>query len=30
MIKNIFLIAVGLVALVVIAGQAGLLSGQRP
>ena len=30
MIKNIFLIAVGLVALVVIAGQAGLLGGQRP
>lgn len=30
MIKNIFLIAVGLAALVVIAGQAGLLGGQRP
>ena len=30
MIKNIFLIAVGLVALVVIAGQVGLLGGQRP
>lgn len=30
MIKNLFLIAVGLVALVVIAGQAGLLGGQRP
>lgn len=30
MIKIIFFIAVGLVALVVIAGQAGLLSGQRP
>ena len=30
MIKNIVLIAVGLVALVVIAGQAGLLGGQRP
>ena len=30
MIKNILLIAVGLVALVVIAGQAGLLGGQRP
>lgn len=30
MIKNLFLIAVGLAALVVIAGQAGLLGGQRP
>lgn len=30
MIKNIFLIAVGLAALVVIAGQVGLLGGQRP
>lgn len=30
MIKNIFLIAIGLVALVLIAGQAGLLGGQRP
>lgn len=30
MIKNILLIAVGLAALVVIAGQAGLLGGQRP
>lgn len=30
MIKIIFFIAVGLVALVVIAGQAGLLGGQRP
>ena len=30
MIKNLFLIAVGLVVLVVIAGQAGLLGGQRP
>ena len=30
MIKNIFLIAVGLVLLVIIAGQAGLLGGQRP
>ena len=30
MIKNLFLIAVGLAALVVIAGQVGLLGGQRP
>ena len=30
MIKNLFLIAVGLVALIVIAGQVGLLGGQRP
>ena len=30
MMKNLFLIAVGLAALVVIAGQAGLLGGQRP
>ena len=30
MIKNLFLIAVGLVALVFVAGQVGLLGGQRP